>query len=265
MTDNDLRYFKSWFDDYTRSFYSSDTEDQKNIILKVVHSHDVCRNIVRIAEGSSLSSGQIRAAETVALFHDIGRLSQYAKYKTFRDALSVNHGLLGSKVLKSNNILRNLSDKEQQLIINVVKFHNAFAIPKLLDEDAVLFLKMVRDADKIDIFRVFLEYYESPAEERASATAFRVPDSPEYSGIMLSCIIDRKVASYSNIRTENDFKLMKLSWVYDMNFRESIKMLKEKDYIRKTVEKLPQTDEIMEAMEVMHEYMAQRLKDGNNV
>ncbi|RJQ51051.1 MAG: HD family phosphohydrolase [Nitrospiraceae bacterium] len=260
MTEADLIYLKKWFADYTRLFYSMNEEDRKNIILKVVHTHNVCGNIVRIAKASTLSDNQIKVAETVALFHDVGRFSQYAEYKTFRDADSVNHGLLGSKILAEKNVLRDLPENERQLIIEAVKFHNAFAIPNVPD-DVLLFLKLIRDADKVDIYRVFIEYYESPAKDRASATAFGVPDSPGYSGVMLSCIMNRKVASYSDIRTENDFRLMKLSWLFDMHFRESIRLLHEKDYISKIADKLPRTEEILKALEVINRYVSERLQN----
>jgi len=260
MTDNDLIFFRQWFSDYTKAFYLPDTEDQKNIVLKVEHTDHVCRNIIRIAGAESLGVNEIKIAEAAALFHDLGRFPQYAKYKTFRDADSVNHGLLGSKILMEENVLRNLPENERRIIISAVKFHNAYAIPPV-PEDVMLFLKLIRDADKVDIYRVFVEYYESPAEERASATALGVPDSPGYSGAMLSCIKDRKVASYSSIRTENDFRLMKLSWVFDMHFRESLRLLHEKNYIRKIMDMLPRTKEILEAVEAINRYISERLRN----
>lgn len=262
MTQDDLIYFKNWFADYTRSYYSTDTEDQKNILLKVEHTDNVCRNIVRIARGSSMDDDQTRLAETVALFHDVGRFSQYMKYKTFRDDISTNHGLLGSEILAEEKVLQRLPEDEQQMIIQAVKFHNAFAIPTVMESRVVLLLKLIRDADKADIFRVFIKYYESPVEERASATAFKVPDTTEYSAVMLSCIMNKHVASYANIRTENDFKLMKLSWVYDLHFNESVRLLVERDYLNGIINKLPQTEEILSAVTILRDYVAQRLKNG---
>ena len=38
-------------------------------------------------------------AEAIALFHDVGRFPQYARYKTFRDSISTNHAALGASVL----------------------------------------------------------------------------------------------------------------------------------------------------------------------
>ena len=262
MTKDDLIFLKNWFSAYTESFYSADDEDQKNILIKVDHTVNVCRNILEIAKGLSINDNDIRLAEAVALFHDVGRFPQYAKYKTFRDADSISHGRLGSKTLIKENVLCRLPDKEQQIIIQAVKFHGAFSIPSTLNGDTVLFLKLIRDADKVDIFRVFIEYYESPAEERASATAFGVPDTPEYSKIMLSRIFNKEIASYSDIKSENDFKLMKLSWVYDMHFKESIRLLLDRDYLNRIIDKLPQTEEIGSAMTFLRQYISERLDNG---
>ena len=259
MTENDLEYFKNWFSDFVKSFYSSNEEDQRNITLKIEHTRNVRKNILRIGEGLSLTKERMRLAETVALFHDIGRFPQYAEYKTFRDAISISHGLLGRKTLIAEGILDRLPEDEREVVLKAVNFHGAFSIPTIFDEDTVYILKMLRDADKVDIFRVFLEYYESPPEERASATAFGVPDSPEYSKIMIENLYNKEVASYSHIRTENDFKLMKLSWIYALCFDQSIRLLHERGLIETMISKLPQTDEIKAAVDVLRGYVEERL------
>ena len=260
MTYNDLEFFKHWFYEYTKSFYSSIEEDQRNIILKVEHTQHVCENIVKIARSLSLSDNKTWMAETIALFHDLGRFPQYARYRTFRDADSMNHGLLGARTLIKENVLHNLTGKEQEIIINAVRFHNAFRIPSVLNNDTILFLQLIRDADKVDIYRVFIEYYASPEEERASATAFGVPDTPECSREMISSILKGQIASYSHIKTENDFKIMKLSWLYDMHFDESIRLLKDRNCINKIIDQLPRTEEINSAVVQLSRYIEKRLK-----
>ncbi len=264
MTEEDLIALKGWFDTYTKSFYSSNEEDQKNIMLKIDHTKNVCKDIIGIAGGASLDENQKKIAEAIALLHDIGRFPQYAKYKTFRDAISTNHGRLGMKTIVEKKVLCNLPDREQQVITRVVNFHGAFTIPSVLDEDELLFMKLIRDADKVDIFRVFLEYYESPEEDRASATTFGVPDTPEYSEVMISSILNRQAAAYSKIKTENDFRLMKLSWVYDMHFNESIRILQSRNYINRIIELLPQTDSVKSAAACVRDYILERLSNDRD-
>ena len=257
----DLDYCKDWFATYSGSFLDTGEEDRRNIQLKIDHSLHVAENIVDIACRLKVRENERMIAEAAGLLHDIGRFSQYAQYRTFEDRKSMNHGLLGTQVLLNEKVFNALSEIEQDLILRVVKFHSAYAIPSMIDDQSIFFLKMVRDADKIDIYRVFMEYYESPKDDRASATAFGVPDTPEYSKEMLQCIFEKKVASYSTIKTENDFKLMQLSWIYDLNCTESLQVLQSKKYIHKLINKLPQTEEIRSAMNILKHYIDERLQE----
>jgi HD superfamily phosphohydrolase YqeK len=261
MTKDDLIFFKKWFFDYVKSFYSSNEEDQKNILLKKEHTFNVCENIVRIARELALSNKEVMLAEVIALFHDIGRFPQYAKYKTFRDRNSVNHGNLGAQTLIKEKILQNLHDTEQELIIKSVRFHNTFSIPRIEKEDVIFFIKLIKDADKLDIWRVFLEYYKTPDKERASAVGLGLPDTTDYSEEILSRIQRGQMASLSQLKTLNDFKLMQLSWVYDLHFRPSFQFLSERDYIGKFLYYLPQEEAIKKVSAVLKEFVQERLKD----
>jgi hypothetical protein len=261
MKRDDLIFYKKWFSDYCESFYSPDIKDQKNIHLKEQHSFNVCKNIVEIAKGLSLSNNQTILAETIALFHDIGRFPQYARYKTFRDSISVNHGLLGAQTLQEERVLQNLPENEQELIIQAVKFHNAFSIPRKQKHDTLFFLKLIRDADKLDIWRVFIEYYESPEVERASAVSLGLPDMPGYSEDVLSYLYKKQIVPHSKMKTLNDFKLLQLSWIYDLNFKPSLNLILERDYIDRITAKLPQTEEICKASLSLKEFVRQKLME----
>ena len=254
MTRDELESFKKWFSDYCSSFYSSDAGDQKNISLKEDHTFRVCQNMSEITEALSLNDNRKMLAEAVALFHDIGRFPQYAKFKTFRDSVSVNHGLLGAQTIVEKGVLRNLSVDEQEIIVQSVTFHNAFSVPKKEKKEIVFFIQLIRDADKLDIWRVFLEYYEGPEESRASAVGLGLPDLPGYSEDVLSRIYQKEIISLSDIRSLNDFKLLQLSWIFDLNFRPSFALLAQRDYIRRIAGCLPGTEEMKRAAVFLTEY-----------
>ena len=262
MNSGNLRFFKDWFSDFCRSFYLDDEKEQRNIALKEVHTGQVCENILYIARGESLDTGQILIAETVALFHDIGRFPQYARYRTFRDSISVNHGLLGATVLKEQKILECLPGLEQNVIIDSVKFHNAFAIADIADAETLRFLKLIRDADKLDIWRVFIEFYESPEKERPAAVSLGLPDIPSYSKEILSRIRKKEVISLTSMTTLNDFKLLQLSWIFDLNFRSSFTLLQERDYITRIASTLPQTDDVLATVADIRSYTEEKLRHG---
>jgi putative nucleotidyltransferase with HDIG domain len=261
MTVDDSVFFRRWFTDYAKSFYSPYKEDQKNISLKEKHTFDVCKNMIEISGELGLSDTNTMLSEVIALFHDIGRFPQYAKYKTFRDRKSVNHGVLGAETLIERNILQNLPDKEQEFIIKAVRFHNAFSIPKVEGEDTIFFIKLIKDADKLDIWRVFLEYYDAPEGERASAVGLGLQDITGYSEEILSCILRGQMVSLSLLKSLNDFKLMHLSWVYDLHYKPSFRLLSERAYIDKIICHLPEDDKIQMASSVLKEYVRERLRE----
>lgn len=256
MEASDLDFFKQWFSGYCRSFYSLNPDDQENMLLKERHTHIVCRNIIQIAKELSLSDNDIRLAETAALFHDIGRFKQYSLYKTFRDNVSLNHGFLGSDILAEAKVLQRLPVNEQDLIVQAVRFHNAFSLADLQNEEKIMFLKLVRDADKLDIWRVFMEYYATPERSRPSAVGLELPDSPGCSEEVLSCLYKRQSVSLSDIKNLNDFKIMLLSWVYDLNFKASFRLLAARDIINSLAAGLPLTDDIKHAVAGLHGYIA---------
>ena len=122
----------------------------------------------------------------------------------------------------------------------------------------MFFVKLIRDADKIDILRVFIEYYESPEDQRASATAFGLPDIPEYSKEILDRLYNKEKVSYSSLRTLNDFKLMNLSWTYALHYKASYRLLLEKGYMERIIEHLPAAEEIERVVDMLRKYAQER-------
>ena len=261
MTNDQLIFFRKWFSEFVKSFYSPNREDQKNISLKEEHTFKVCENMVDITKELGLSDNDMMIAEVIALFHDIGRFPQYAKYKTFRDRKSVNHGFLGAETLLQVKILHTLPEKEQSLIIKAVRFHNTFSVSKAEKEEIAFFIKLIRDADKLDIWRVFLEYYGAPEDQRASAAGLGLPDTTDYSEEVLSCIHNKKMVSLSQLKSLNDFKLMQLSWIYDINFKPSFRLLLEREYIGKIIHHLPDDEGIQKVSSVLKEYVRKKLEE----
>lgn len=248
MTENHLQQLRRIFSSYVRRFYTGDEGDQRNIALKEDHTERVCENIVQIAREGSLQAQDIPLVAAAALFHDVGRFPQYAQYGTFRDSMSVNHGKLGAEVLEQEGMLSSLTERERHLVIHSVRFHNAFALPDGSDETERLFLKMLRDADKLDIWRVFADYYESPVSMRASAAGLDLPDLPEYSGEVLRTLLNEKMVTLSMLGTLNDFRLLQLSWIYDLNFASSFRLLLKRKLIERISGALPPDERLADAV-----------------
>jgi len=254
----DILNLRQWVFNYIKKFYSPDPGHQKNISLKELHTDNVASNMVRIARSVLQNNNKIFMAEAIGLLHDIGRFPQYEQHRSFRDSTSINHGKLGAEVIIKENALRNIPQDEQETIIDAVKFHNAFAIPHVLDPEKIFFLKMIRDADKLDIWRVFTEQFAMDSSERASAADLGLPDLPVYSDALLSCLREKKQATLAGLKTLNDFKIMQLTWVYDLNFPVSLRILSDSGHIDRIIAMLPQDDKISEAVAVLRSYIKDR-------
>jgi HD superfamily phosphohydrolase YqeK len=258
----ELEALKTWFWNYSDSFSLPDAKDQRNIVTKQEHTREVCLNAVRIARDLGLDERGIALAELTALFHDVGRFPQYKRYRTFDDGISVNHAALGATVLTENGVLGVLSKPDRELILHAVTLHNVFSLPEGLDSDTLRIARIVRDADKLDILRVVLDYLGRDAESRAEAVALGLPDRPGYSRDVLASVLRGEPAKKSDLRTLNDFKLLQLSWLYDFNFACSLRMVLERKYIEQIARELPEDDEITKAVETVRGCARRRILNG---
>ena len=262
MNRQNLALLQEWFAGFAGSFHALDGEEQRNIALKEKHTGKVCANIGRIAAEERLDADRVVLAEAVALFHDLGRFPQYRRYKTFNDGMSVNHAHLGARILADGGILDKLPRNEQDIIITGVRFHNCLTIPAGLEPEPALFLKLVRDADKLDIWRVFLDFYRLPERERASAVSLGFPDSPEWSPQTLAAVSRGEIARLAEVKSLTDFKLLQLSWVYDLNFPAAFRMLLERDFINGLARVLPDHGEIRRALAAVREFALRGCERG---
>jgi putative nucleotidyltransferase with HDIG domain len=262
MDQQELDNFKRWFSEYCRSFYTSDQADQKNIILKEEHTLNVVGNMAEISRHLGLNAADSTLAAAIALFHDVGRFPQYARYKTFRDSISTNHAALGAAVLIEHEVLSRLPKAERDAIIRAVTLHNVFAVPDHLDADTLRWVKMIRDADKLDIWRVFVVFYAQQDEHRPNAVSLGLPDTEEYSAQVLSSVFRREMVHLTSLRTLNDFRLLQLAWVFDLNFTRSLEMLLERSYIDGLAANLPRTAEVRQVVDTVRGYVDIKVRSG---
>jgi hypothetical protein len=257
----DLAPLHQWFTGYCRTFRSREPEMQRNFDLKELHTRNVCQAARLIAQEGSARRAML--AETAALCHDLGRFSQFRDYGTFRDSESVNHAQLSAEIVEQWRVLNFLPESEQESVLSAVRFHNAFEVPEGLSEEAEDLLRLVRDADKVDIWRVFIEYYDGPEKERASAAGLGFPDSPECSPEVVATVRSGKMVRLSMLKTLNDFKLLQLSWVYDINFAGAFKLIKERRLLERLAATLPKKGEVALAVAHTNDYLQRRLQGAS--
>lgn len=217
---------ESLFDKYTSRYLEiSDPRILDSIQFKITHSKGVaaiCSNISFFV--FSLPRHQLMA-KACGIFHDIARFEQLKHFSTFDDSKSFDHGEKAVEILKTENYLSFFDSAEQKAILNAIKQHNK-KVPPIGDDELELALaKTLRDADKIDTLTSIAEYYESSEAGNNKALQLDLPDIPEVSEKVLDSLRNARMVDYRDIRTLDDFKLLKMSWIYDINYPISFAML----------------------------------------
>ena len=260
INDECVQDLKDSFSIYVRTFKHGDKELQQNIVLKEEHTKRVCREILNIGEQLGLNEDYLRLAEIIAQFHDIGRFEQYARYRTFMDRQSENHAELGVTILKRIGILNQLERSTKNLIFRTIQYHNRAVLPQEETETCLFFAKLLRDADKIDIWRVVTDYYHQKNFKRNGAIELGLPDTPGFSDAVYQDLINKKIVDMKNIKNLNDFKLLQIGWIFDINFEPTLYAVCSRRYLEMIRDALPKSGKIDQIFSIIDSYLDKRVK-----
>lgn len=263
IQETDLLYFKNWFEMYVKQFCTGNERIDSAICLKVTHTKNVALEILGLANSLNLDAEHCYLAEIVAIFHDIGRFEQYLRYHTYSDQKSEDHAKLGLEVIASTGVISRLPLYEQELVRNVVAHHNRASLPQGDDQKFLLLLKLLRDADKIDILHVVTEHYAG--FNRNEAINIGLSDSTEISTKIIDSILDSRLADVNDMKTVNDFKLLQVGWVFDLNFPRTYQIFKQRRYLEKLSAALPQTDTVVNAIASARSFLLQGIREERSV
>ena len=262
-TNIDTAFFHSWFRKYVKGFYSEDPKIQENIRLKEEHTLRVCKEILQLCRSLDLNENALRLADTIALFHDIGRFEQFKTYHTFNDRVSENHATLGLKVLEETDVLSRLTETQRSIAYKAIGYHNVRKLPDPDSEtpDCLLYSKLLRDADKLDIWLVVTTYYGERHKHRNPTLELELPDTPEYSLCFVEDIRNNQVSNSHELKTFNDMKLLQLGWLFDINFTQTFIRIQQRQIIEKIIADLPDTEDIRKIQNHLKEYLNERISE----
>ena len=224
-----------WFKEFTDK-YKIDGTFHPMLDLKFKHSRRVSAICSEIAYSMEWDEeGDSWLAASVGLLHDVGRFPQYRDYSTFFDSISVDHGDLGAEILINQFDWCGIPDNFREYIISAVKFHNKKKVPSCLKLGAYKWSCLVRDADKIDIYRMVEERIDNgtifemlPRHQMAEGLSAELVDEIRMTGS----------GSYSKARSLQDYRLIQLTWGCDLNFSVSVATLKKEKIVERIREDL---------------------------
>jgi broad specificity phosphatase PhoE len=198
------------YGEYVDSF-RVDGELPEMMALKLHHTDMVVANAKAIAQGEGMDAETAEACELAALLHDTGRYEQLRRYNTFRDSDSVDHAVFSHDIVREKGWLD--SHPRKDAILGAVLFHNRRDVPEGLDAFSLAVAHCVRDADKLDIFRV-LEHLTETTDWRNDNTAFwNLPVMAPPGREVVEAIRTHRAVEYRSIGTLADFVLVQVGWL----------------------------------------------------
>jgi len=259
MTPDKLESIRAWFDAFVRSFRTDDGYLQMNYDLKEDHTRRVCANALEIGRELGLDEGRLALIEGASALHDVGRFEQMKIYRTFLDEDSEDHASLSVRILEREGVLEGMEEGEKRLLLDAVRFHNAWATPDDADGETLLLMRIVRDADKLDVLKVVTQYYEEREEHPNPALDDKITAQGGFSPAVLRSIRENRCARRKELQSMDDVYLARLSWVFDLNFEASLRRFRERGFLEKILERLPDNAEVREVRAEVEGYLDVRL------
>ena len=232
--------------DYMHSFTSDDPVLLQNYTLKREHINRVIGYAEVLTRNLELDLDFVLESQLIALLHDIGRFEQFKKYKTFNDAISIDHAELAVEIINQQGWLNELPADIQQNIKKAVSFHNKLSIPKNESDDVVLLSKIIRDADKIDILDIAIQEYSPQNKTKNQFFSYELENKPIVAKNIAKAMLSGKLPDKKDMKTITDFKLILMAFVFDLHFKKSFSIINKKQYLKQLFESLPKSDQIFE-------------------
>lgn len=268
------------FAEYVRNY---DPSDEK-IKLKIDHTYRVAGLCQRIAESLGLSEPDVDIAWLLGMLHDIGRFEQIRRFGTFNDVQSVDHAEFGADLLFKEGHIRKFAEgyyeecelarsgneEAEQIIKNnehhnkdtgllelAIRQHNKYRVKEDLTERQRMFCDILRDADKVDIFKVNADIpmeiiYDVTTEELKSGVISKE---------VLESFYKRETVLKSVRKSAVDHIVGHISLLFELVYKESYRQAKEQGYVYKLLDFKSDVPEVNAEFGDMRKYVDEFLME----
>lgn len=268
------------FAEYVRNY---DPSDEK-IKLKINHTYRVAGLCQRIAESLGLSEPDVDIAWLLGMLHDIGRFEQIRRFGTFNDVQSVDHAEFGADLLFKEGLIRKFAEgyyeecelarsgneEAEQIIKNneyhkkdtgllelAIRQHNKYRVKEDLTERQRMFCDILRDADKVDIFKVNADIpmeiiYDVTTEELKNGIITKE---------VLESFYKKETVLKSVRRSAVDHIVGHISLLFELVYKESYRQAKEQGYVYKLLDFKSDVPEVNAEFDDMRKYVDEFLME----
>lgn len=240
-----LKNCRQEFDSYFQLLTVETPEIHHKVEDIRTHSLRVSANMLEISKVILQNEEEQRLAEIIGLFHDLGKADMFVQGTESPSTIQHQHADHSVKMIQEMKFFANLTADVQSILLKAVENHNKAKLGKLDNEQQLTYACLLRDADKLDIFDSSYKFFKEKYGVQPLMT-YDLVNHPEISDKVLKSMASGKIALLEDMKTMNDYRLLLLSMVYDLNYKYTFRILSEKQYPQKIYETLPKRDQIID-------------------
>ena len=276
----DRERVKNTFAEYTSGYNATDPK----IKLKIDHTYRVAELCELIARNLKLDEYETDVAWLTGMLHDVGRFEQIKRYNTFNDVQSVDHANFGADLLFKEGLIRKFAEgyyeecelaepenqEDEQIIKNnehhnkdtgllemAIRQHNKYRVKEDLTERQRMFCDILRDADKVDIFKVNADIpmeiiYDVTTEELKNGVITKE---------VLESFYKKETVLKSVRRSAVDHIVGHISLLFELVYKESYRQAKEQGYVYKLLNFKSDVPEVNAEFDDMRKYVDEFLME----
>ena len=244
-----LGQLTSLYDAYVDTYREADGKLPVMMQLKRAHTGFVVRNAELIADGEGFTDEEREVSLAAALLHDTGRYEQLKRYNTFRDSDSIDHAVFSHDIVEEKGWLDEVLGKAKgegqgeqwkDSILKAVLYHNRRDLPEEIEDPQFasnlrltsIASHTVRDADKLDIFRVLEDQIEHTDWKGDSRAFWNLSASALPNPVVVECIEKGLAVDYQNIKSLSDFVFIQVGWMISgLHFTTSRHLCRERKHL----------------------------------
>lgn len=187
---------------------------------KIIHTYKVVEIMKYLTSLLHLNEEDTALALLIALLHDLGRFEQYTRYRSFVDHETIDHADFSTHLLFEEGLINEFTEDRQydKIIRQSIEQHNKYQITVNDDEYTLMFIHLIRDADKLDIFRV---------KNEKSPDLFKSMEKDTISLPVYEQFLQEQTIYNPLKKTSLDTWIAAIALVFDLHYKESLFYIKE--------------------------------------
>ncbi len=235
----DKEYIEKQCDDFYSLYSVTKDKAFEMCMRKKIHTKFVAGNCYAISKELRLGGYDCDMAWVIGQLHDFARFGQAVVTKTFRDSERYDHAKMAVRLLFAHGMIEDIIPRfdeicpeDRTVIEKAILYHSELNLPDDLTARERLFCDIIREADRIDIFRTIAENSWETIYGCDRAGVF----SSEISDEIMACFDRYTLVDHSKRKTPADCFMAHIALVFGLKTTAAVDRCIEQGYLAKLMD-----------------------------